>query len=227
MLQLQQKEIFFMDLTKNILFKGISGYDCGRMLKCMNPYEKVFRANETISRFDHSNDTIGVIISGSASIVRYDVNGNKTILEQLSENSIFGECLAFANLTDDGVTIYADSECTVSFIKYDQITKRCSNACARHTRLVENLFYMISMKTLNLSERVEILSQRSIRSKIMCCFNINAMKSGKNSFELPFSLSSFADYICVDRCAMMREIKKLKDEGIIDINKKNVKLLEQ
>ena len=187
-----------MDLTKNILFKGISVYDCGRMLKCMNPYEKVFRANETISRFDHSNDTIGVIISGSASIVRYDVNGNKTILEQLSENSIFGECLAFANLTDDGVTIYADSECTVSF-----------------------------MKTLNLSERVEILSQRSIRSKIMCCFNINAMKSGKNSFELPFSLSSFADYICVDRCAMMRELKKLKDEGIIDINKKNVKLLEQ
>lgn len=226
MLHLQQTGDFFMDLTKNILFKGISGYDCGRMVDCMQPHERIFMPNEVICEFGIATDTIGVIMNGKASVIRYDINGNKTILEQLSKNNIFGECLAFANLVDDGIVVIADTECTVSFLKYDQVKKRCSNACACHTKLVENLFYMISLKTLNLSERVEILSHRTIRDKIMCYFNINAMKSEKNIFELPFSLSSFADYICVDRCAMMREIKKLKDEGVIDINKKQVKLLQ-
>ncbi len=215
-----------MNLKENILFNGISEYDCGRMLECMKPYEKRFRPCEVIDRFDHNNDIIGVIMSGNADIVRYDINGNKTILERLSANSIFGECLAFANTKDDGMMVVAENECVVSFIGYEQITKRCKNACDCHTKLVENLFYMISRKTLNLSERVEILSHRSIKDKLMSYFYINTAKSNKDYFIMPFSLSSLADYICVDRSAMMREIKKLKDDKIIEIKKKKVKILK-
>lgn len=215
-----------MDLTKNILFNGISSYDCSRMVECMNPYEKTFMPDEIINAYNTMNDIVGIVTSGSASIVRYDINGNKSILEHLAKNSIFGECLAFSNQTDDGTIVIADTECKVTFIKYKQITKRCKNACQCHTRLVENLFYMISLKTLKLSERVEILSHRTIRSKLICYFNINSAKSNGDAFEMPFNLSSLADYICVDRCAMMREIKKLKDDGIIEINKKNARLLK-
>ena len=41
------------------------------------------------------------------------------------------------------------------------------------------------------------------------------------TFNLKYSYTDLADYLAIDRSAMMRELKNLKDEGFIkDVNKK-------
>ena len=72
-----------------------------------------------------------------------------------------------------------------------------------------------SDKAQALSERVDVLSRRSIREKLLCYFNQLAEKEGSRTFQLPFSLSMLADYIATDRSAMMRELKRLKEEGVL------------
>ena len=37
-----------------------------------------------------------------------------------------------------------------------------------------------------------------------------------NPFTLPFSLTDLADYLNVDRSAMMRELKLLKEDGLVE-----------
>ena len=59
------------------------------------------------------------------------------------------------------------------------------------------------------------LFRRSIREKLLCYFRQLAESSGKNTFTLPFSLSTLADYIATDRSAMMRELKRLREEGVV------------
>ena len=66
-----------------------------------------------------------------------------------------------------------------------------------------------------LSERVDVLSRRSIREKLLCYFRQLADKAGEETFTLPFSLSTLADYIATDRSAMMRELKRLREEGVV------------
>ena len=70
-------------------------------------------------------------------------------------------------------------------------------------------------KAQALSERVDVLSRRSIREKLMCYFRQLADKAGGDTFLLPFSLSTLADYIATDRSAMMRELKRLREEGAV------------
>ena len=41
-------------------------------------------------------------------------------------------------------------------------------------------------------------------------------------FSIPFSGTALADYLCVDRSAMLREIRKLKEEGMIEMDKRQV-----
>ena len=50
------------------------------------------------------------------------------------------------------------------------------------------------------------------------------MQQAKNdgSFTLPFSLSALADYISTDRSAMMRELKKLRESGEVQIEGRRV-----
>ena len=70
-----------------------------------------------------------------------------------------------------------------------------------------------------------MLSKRSIREKLLSYFNILSSKSFSKNIVLPFSLTSLADYLSVDRSAMMRELKNLIDEGFISKNGNKIKLL--
>ena len=60
-----------------------------------------------------------------------------------------------------------------------------------------------------------MLSRRSIRDKLLCYFRQLAEKEQSRTIQLPFSLSVLADYIATDRSAMMRELKRLKEEGVL------------
>ena len=74
----------------NILFEGIDDYDCHRMFKCFNMEVKKFRVGSCISDYSKQGDKIGIILKGSADVVRYDANGIRTIIETLGEQGIFG-----------------------------------------------------------------------------------------------------------------------------------------
>ena len=90
--------------------------------------------------------------------------------------------------------------------------------------MVENLFHLVTEKAMFLSERVEVLSRRSIREKLLRYFQLQATKERGRSFLLPFSLSALADYISADRSAMMRELKKMREEMLVTITGRQVTL---
>ena len=110
--------------------------------------------------------------------------------------------------------------------EYAHIMKRCENACAHHSRLVENMFRLVAGQARQLSRRVEVLSRRSIREKLLCYFQLCRLEAGGEEFTLPFTLSALADYISADRSAMMRELKKMREEGLVAIEGRRVKLRE-
>ena len=111
------------------------------------------------------------------------------------------------------------------FIEKHHIMKRCENACHHHTQVVQNLMELMAGKVINLTEKVDILSQRSTRNKIMSYFKGLSAKNNSNTFTMPFSLLALANYLCVDRSAMMRELKKMKEEGLVETSGNQVTLL--
>ena len=121
--------------------------------------------------------------------------------------------------------VVAEGDSKVMFIKYGQITKRCENACEHHSRLVSNMFGLIAKKTLSLSQRIEILSKKTTREKLMYYFRIISKSNGKE-FDLPMSLTRLSAYICADRSAMTRELSRMQADGLISLNKRKVKILK-
>ena len=214
-----------MQAVRSQLFEGITNEECARMFDCFGAREASYEAGQTICEFDGTQNAVGVLLSGSAELLRLDEDGGRTLLETLEEGGVFGEVLAFSGVGGDSTLLECQQDCRVLYLNYDQITKRCENACLHHSILVQNLFRLLSTKTLRLSERVEVLSRRSIREKLLCCFDQLSRKAGQNTFTLPFSLSALADYISADRSAMMRELKKLREEGTIRTENRKITLV--
>ena len=213
-----------MESVKSPIFEGISADERHCMKACFGMREQNFRPEEVVYEFDAEGGVIGILTEGTAILERIDENGSRSILEHLGTGSVFGEMLMFANVAGDHIAVVCEKPCQVWFMKGDQLTKRCENACDHHSRMVENMFHLVAEKATNLSERVEILSRRSIRDKLLCYFSLQCAKANANRFTLPFSLSALADYISTDRSAMMRELKKMREEGLVSVDGRKVTL---
>ena len=176
-----------MDYSETLLFQDICEKDCQRMLSCMKAQKRSFFAGEEIYSFDTPRKIVGILLNGQASVIRYEYNGTRSILENLSPKGIFGEHLSFVPSDDSCIAVVCQTDCQVLFIDYQSLTRTCQNACACHTQLIRNLLQLLSDKTRALSERVEVLSQRSIREKLMCYFMQLAAETKNTTFELPFT----------------------------------------
>lgn len=160
------------------------------------------------------------------SIERTDISGARTVLETVTENGIFGGVFYRGCAGMEEIAAYCRKDCEIMFIAYQNITKRCAKACEHHSRLVGNMLSLIAQRSAVLSERVEVLSRRTIRGKLLAYFSINLSGRHTKRFVLPFSYAMLADYLCVDRSAMMRELKKLKEEGVICTQHRRIELLQ-
>lgn len=112
--------------------------------------------------------------------------------------------------------VEAKSNCTVLFYIYDQLNQPCSKECKFHKSLEEHLPELILNKITELNTRIELLTQRSTRDKLLMYFSLISTRKLSKTFELPLSLTDLADYLNVDRSAMMRELKLLKEDGLVD-----------
>ena len=198
------------------MFQGISYDEYRRMLTCFQAVQRSYRPEEMIYDFSKPNqNAVGIIERGAASLIRIDADGVATVLEELHAGGVFGKDLAFAGSREDSLEVVCRTACDVLFIDYPHILKRCENACYHHSLLVQNMLRLMADKAQSLSERVDVLSRRSIREKLLCYFRQQSEKEGADTFTLPFSLSTLADYIATDRSAMMRELKRLREEGTV------------
>lgn len=208
------------------LFKGIEQVDLDMMYNCLNGYKRKFLPGETILNFDNTHSTVGIVADGIVKLERIDYYGDYSLLDRMGKNDIFGETLAYSNLDNNDITAVCEKACEVIFVDHNRMIHPCEKACDCHMAMLSNLLKIISNKTERLSMRVEVISNRNIRNKLMSYFMIEAKKSGNITFELPFSMSALADYICVDRSAMVREISKMKKDGLIESDRRKITLLQ-
>ena len=191
---------------------------------CHKVQKKTFSKGEVITSYIQKRNQFCILISGNADLVRYDYNGDRTIVEHFSKNDIFGE--VFYNITTNNeLSVEAKNKCEVLFYIYDDIHNKCRNNCKFHQQLSEYLPELILSKVTNLNMRVELLTKRSTRDKLIGYFSSLSIRNYSKSFILPFSLTDLADYLSVDRSAMMRELKLLKEDGFIEKNGNRITLL--
>ena len=215
------------EMEQSPLFRDISYEEYLRMMDCFRATQRSYRADDLICDFTSpsAGNSVGIVERGSAALIRIDEEGVATVLEELGPGGVFGRDLAFGASGGDSLEVVSRTGCDVLFIDYCHLLKRCERACTHHSVLVQNMLRLMSDKAQALSERVDVLSRRSIRDKLMCYFLQQRDRTGSDTFQLPFSLSVLADYIASDRSAMMRELKKMREEGLIENSGRNITLL--
>ena len=157
---------------------------------CIRMQKKSFSKGEVITSYIGKRKQICILINGKADLIRYDLKGNKDIIESFHSNDIFGDAF-YPVKTNNELFVLATQDCEVLLFLYDDIHVKCRNNCKFHSTLVTSLLDLMLNRTIHQNTRIEILSKRTIREKLLSYFSILSSKSFSKTITLPFSLSQY------------------------------------
>lgn len=215
----------YISKVRTPLFDGIDPEDRRAMLGCIGYYVADFRKGEVVAFEEEKIKHVGVVLEGAVDMVKEDVWGNKTMLLRIRKNEVFGETFACGSDNMSVVTFLVSEDAQILFLPFNRVMHSCTMACPFHQRLIENMLFIIANKNRDLMRKVEVVSKRTIREKLLTYLSIQAMAQDSRYVELPLGRVELAEYLCVDRSALTREIAKMKEDGLIDFDKNCFKIL--
>ena len=211
-------------LKKTKLFSGVGDEEISTMLSCLGASLFTYKKGEFVLRQGEHLSNILVLVEGRLHIQRDDYWGNRSILGHIGIGEIFGEAYA---APDSGTLlndVIAVEDSAVYFFDVKRVISTCSSACRFHTMVVQNLFFAISEKNRTLVQKLDYLSRRTTREKLISYLSEEAKKQNSPRITIPFNRQQLADYLSVDRSAMSNELGKMRDEGLLEFEKNRFRL---
>ena len=204
-------------------FEGLSDGQKNRLFHLLQVHIYKYQKSQEILPTIKFENIVCIVIKGNAQIIRFDYNGNETVLETLSENSVFGTNISGIN--NENCDIIAKEYTEVMVIDYNTLLNNKNFNYSYFNVFIKNIFNIINSKFKETNNRMRILEQKTIRDRLLEYFDIEYKKVFQRTIILPFNLKDLADYLAINRSAMFRELKSLKEEKFIEVRGKKIILL--
>lgn len=211
-------------LKNTSLFRGNLDTEIDAMLICLEARESTFDKNTFVYRQGDKVNSLGVILKGSVQIIEEDFWGNRNIISKVGVGQLFAESYVCVQDESLRISVLATEKTSVLLLDIKKVLRTCSSACEFHSRLIQNLLTVIARKNIHVTEKVQFLSQRTTKDKLMAYLSSESHRQGAMSFDIPFNRQELSDFLAVDRSALSKELGKLRDEGILDYKKNHFTL---
>lgn len=227
MLFLQQKYVYmeyFEELKSTKIFNSATEFECQAMMFCFKTRFKTFDKNQSIIKQGDKMEDIILILKGSGNVENVDSLGNISIVMQLKKGDVYGVESAYAGDEYYKDSVIATDKSLVLFMNKHRLINPCENRCKRHDLVIKNLMRLVAESNIKLLDKLNHISKKTTREKLLSYLSSVSEKSKSNYFEIPFNITELANYLSVDRSAMSFELSKMKKEGLIDYDKRQFHL---
>lgn len=205
-------------------FEGLTKSQINKLFDLLGVHVYKFNKNQEILPTIKNENIVGIILEGYAQILNIEYNGNEIVIDNLYKDSVFGTNISLTN--SENYQIIAKQDTDVLVIDYDKLINPQNLNHNYFNIFFRNLFDIINIKMKEKNERIKVLEKKQIREKLLEYFEMEYKKGHlNNNIFLSFSFKDLADYLAINRSAMFRELKHLKEEKLIEVNNRKVTLL--
>ncbi len=210
---------YYNQIKNSPIFYGMKEEELKELLTCFNARVRKFESGEMIIRQGDMISNIYLILSGTVNIEKDSYWGRRMIISHLGVNDNIALAFVASKTIESQIDAVVVEDAEVLILSYQKCTTMCQNACTKHRVLIGNLFEILSKENIELLQKIENVSQKTIRDKLLTYLSNEARKNKNNVFEIPFNRQDLADYLNIDRSAMSFELSKLQKEGLIKYEK--------
>ena len=204
------------------IFNNINNKEKIKLFSLLKSHSYFAPKDKDITFIAKDKNTLCIIDKGSVRISKTDQTGNTILIEEIFEGDIFGSALSNLN---SNYLIETLEDTHLYLVDFDYIIRKNEFKYSYYNEFIKNLLIIYQEKIENNNDRIEILTNKTIRDKLLSYFNIMIRGKNTRTLYLPFSFSSLADFLAINRSAMSREISNMKEEGLIEVKGRKIKLL--
>ena len=206
------------------LFADMDDAMLTRALELFRAREQRYEKGDFIHSVAVPMSAFGLVLEGHVQVLRDDRNGHHMIMANVGVGDTFGESLAYLGRPSP-VYIVAVTDCRIMWLYTEGVASPSVMSNPDMAELSCRFTKMLAARALAMNDRIQILSQLTIRAKINALLSQHAVAAGADSFILPFDREDMAFYLGTDRSALSRELGKMRREGLIDFHGNAFKLL--
>ena len=214
----------FLPILENLpLFYKIKPGDILTLLECMGASARTYQKGEYLLIEGQDMTGLLILLKGHALLYK-NADTSPSLLGTAHEGQVLGVASIGRDTVPCLMAALAAVPCTVLAVPYRRLMFQCTLRCPYHHQILENLVISISEGQRQLYEKIYILSQKTIRDKLLAFLSERAAGQS-DTITLPFGRIELANYLCVDRSALTRELNAMQREGILTFSRNTYTLL--
>ena len=211
-------------IIKTHLFDNIDKKEIPNILNNFKSQKKLYEKGNIIIDIGDKVEAIYIILNGKIEISKEYDDTRKNIVNILESGEIFAEAMALSTNKISQITAISLSKSEILKINIKDIFD--NNLEKNKNIFIENLLKIISDKNKFLSMKNDILSQKSLRSKIILYLEYMSNMQKSEEINIPYSRDKLAEFISADRSALSRELNRLAKEKMIELNGNKINIID-
>lgn len=214
------------NIARSAVFKGIPLDQLERILDILGATVKSYRPDEAVFVDGMEFVKTGFVLEGEVHVITQGSQGDTSIMGSIKPGDTFTEVVNCLGIQKPPVSVVVAQPSRIALVDLRKMLNPSPEFAALFAPCTANLIELLSRKCMTLRAKVELLSRRTIRGKV--CHYLEMLMEQQNSTKvrLRYNREELADYLCVNRSALSRELAAMKNEGIIEFNKDTVLILQ-
>ena len=210
---------FIEIIQKAPLFQGVEKEDMEALLKDLGAGRRNYKRGEFVYHAGDQTVNMGMVLSGTVHIIKEDFWGNRDILAEIGVGGLFAENYIFLTKVAIEVSVLTTAATEILFLDVRRLMASAYHNREGNLLLIKNLLSILAQKNLMLTRKMEYLSQRTTKEKLLAYLSAESQRQKNSEFTIPFNRQQLADYLSVERSAMSAILCRLRDQGILEFNK--------
>jgi CRP-like cAMP-binding protein len=169
-------------------------------------------------------DSLGILLNGKLCSIKIFEDGSQTIMQTLQSSYVVGADIICTKQKTSPCSLVAIEACDIYLFDYQCIFQpgRINEQC--RLKMLYNLLELLSHENMRKHYKIEILSRKSLRERIIIYLTTQKHKNKSSTFTIPFNREQLAEYLCVNRSALSHELSLMKKEGLLTFLKNDFTL---
>lgn len=209
-----------MEFEKFPFFTSFSEYEHAKLREELRLYKRTYKKDECLFTQGDVLHELYFLSIGRLAIYHENIDGELGLISYIEEGACFAESYAMLHLPLS-VTIIALQDSEILYFSIPTTIPLSQSI----QKVILTWNQMLAQKNIMMNERMQILTYKKMRSRLCAYFHELSIKQNSTTIHLPFHRQAMADYLCIDRSALSRELSNMVKEHLIFVDKQRIHLL--
>ncbi len=211
-------------LKQSKLFQGIDGESLEFLCSYIDLSGKKYDKNQIVINQGDSVRHVGIIKNGTVISSKNHMNGDSQIFRIYRQKEVFLLDAVSTTFLTSPVTLTSQTVCEILWVPFLKILEEPLIDANTKNTMLANSSEILGNELIRLMYKIDVLSKRTLQERILTYLSLISEKEGKRTFDIGMTQEEFAQYLCVNRSVLSKELNLLRKEGKIGYKKSHFTL---